>query len=93
MRSYGHYHWTSYTKISLKSDVADLANVGGRPAGAITAGMFLEAFVDERPWVHLDIAGTARTSKPVSSQQKGATGAAVATMVHAVCNFNENHSD
>lgn len=80
-------------KDQLKSDVADLANVGGRPAGAITAGMFLEAFVDERPWVHLDIAGTARTSKPASTQQKGATGAAVATLVQAVSDFSDSHSD
>ena len=79
-------------KEQLKSEVADLANVGGRPAGAITAGMFLEAFVDERPWVHLDIAGTARTSKPEPHQQKGGTGAAVVTLIQAVCNFPYNES-
>ena len=50
----------------LKSEVADLRNVGGRPAGTITAACFLSEFVGEIPWAHLDIAGTAygRTKKP-----------------------------
>ena len=43
----------------LKSDIADVANVGGRPAGSITAAMFLKEFTGGLPWVHLDIAGTA----------------------------------
>lgn len=77
-------------KEQLKSDIADLVNAGGRQAGAITAGMFLEAFVEERPWVHLDIAGTARTSKPAPHQQKGGTGSAVSTLVQTVCNFSSS---
>ena len=50
----------------LKSEVADLRNVGGRPAGAITAASFLSEFTGGTPWAHLDIAGTAygRTEKP-----------------------------
>ena len=43
----------------LKSAFADIANVGGRWGGAITAAMFLKEFADATPWVHLDIAGTA----------------------------------
>jgi leucyl aminopeptidase len=43
----------------LKSDIADIANVGGRPAGSITAAIFLKEFTGALPWVHLDIAGTA----------------------------------
>lgn len=57
----------------LKSDVADLKNVGGRPAGTITAAKFLEHFVDY-PWIHLDIAGTAYTDKASPYQPKGGTG-------------------
>jgi len=55
----------SYRK-QLKSDVADLKNVGGRPAGTITAACFLSEFVGNAPWAHLDIAGTAygKTKKP-----------------------------
>ena len=49
----------------IKSEVADIKNVGdGRWAGAITAAKFLEQFVDEKPWVHLDIAGPAFVEKP-----------------------------
>lgn len=50
----------------LQSDVADLRNVGGRPAGTITAACFLSEFVGNAPWAHLDIAGTAygKTKKP-----------------------------
>ena len=44
---------------SLKSNFADVGNVGGRPAGSITAAKFLQRFVGDYPWAHLDIAGTA----------------------------------
>jgi leucyl aminopeptidase len=50
--------WEAYRK-QLDSPVADLKNVGGRPAGTITAALFLKEFVGEVPWAHLDIAGTA----------------------------------
>ncbi|MBL8992326.1 MAG: leucyl aminopeptidase [Spirochaetia bacterium] len=49
----------------IKSVIADLKNVGGRPAGSLTAGKFLERFVDGKPWIHLDIAGTAFLELPV----------------------------
>jgi leucyl aminopeptidase len=61
----------------IKSDIADVKNVGGRPAGAITAGLFLKKFVGDIPWAHLDIAGSAwlKESKPYIP--KGATGVGV----------------
>lgn len=58
----------------LDSDFADLKNVGGRPAGTITAGLFLKEFVGDFPWAHLDIAGTAYRDSPVPYMRKGATG-------------------
>ena len=59
----------------LKSRVADMKNVGGRAAGAVTAAQFLQRFVKEDvPWVHLDIAGAAFNSKPTAFAPKGATG-------------------
>ncbi len=65
----------------LKSAFADLANVGGRWGGAITAAYFLKEFAQDTPWVHLDIAGTAwlDDSKPYSA--KGPTGLPVRTLV------------
>ena len=64
-----------------KSDVADLKNIGGRPAGSITAAMFIGEFVGDTPWVHLDIAGTSSTSKQNGWETKGATGVPVRTLV------------
>ncbi|WP_300531070.1 leucyl aminopeptidase [uncultured Mameliella sp.] len=59
----------------LKSQKADIKNVGGRPAGAITAAQFLQRFVQEgTPWIHLDIAGVAQVSKDTDLSPKGATG-------------------
>lgn len=66
----------------LRSDIADIANVGGRPAGAITAAMFLKEFIAEGvAWAHLDIAGTAWTDKDQAHLAKGPTGVAVRTFV------------
>jgi leucyl aminopeptidase len=60
---------------ALKSRIADIANVGGRPAGSITAAQFLQRFVREgTPWIHLDIAGVAYMSKESELSPKGATG-------------------
>jgi leucyl aminopeptidase len=60
---------------ALKSRIADIANVGGRPAGAVTAAQFLQRFVREgTPWMHLDIAGVAYVSKDAELSPKGATG-------------------
>jgi leucyl aminopeptidase len=64
----------------IRSEIADMANVGGRPAGAITAAMFLKEFTDGLPWVHLDIAGTAWVDEPRPYLPKGATGVAARTL-------------
>lgn len=59
----------------LKSDIADMKNVGGRPAGSITAAQFLQRFVqDGVPWIHLDIAGVAHVKSPTTYAPKGASG-------------------
>ena len=59
----------------LKSNVADMKNVGGRPAGSITAAQFLQRFVkDDTPWIHLDIAGVASLKSEGPHRPKGATG-------------------
>ncbi|MEO1796876.1 MAG: leucyl aminopeptidase [Pseudomonadota bacterium] len=64
----------AYDKM-LKSQIADMKNIGGRPAGSITAGQFLQRFVKEDvPWAHLDIAGVASVKSDTSYAPKGATG-------------------
>jgi leucyl aminopeptidase len=65
----------------LKSEIADMLNSPGRPAGSVTAAMFLKEFAGDGPWVHLDIAGTAWAEESKSWQPKGATGAMIRTMV------------
>ena len=67
----------------LQSDVADCKNVGGRWGGAITAGKFLEKFVADVSWVHLDIAGPSFASSNKPHQEGGATGCMVRTLVEA----------
>ncbi|CAN5880406.1 hypothetical protein BH24BAC1_BH24BAC1_03420 [soil metagenome] len=67
--------WEEYGEM-IKSEVADLKNIGGADAGAITAGKFLERFVDY-PWIHLDIAGPAFLASADSYRGKQATGTAV----------------
>jgi len=64
--------WEEYGEM-LKSDIADMKNLGGREAGAITAGKFLEKFTSY-PWIHLDIAGVSFFQQPESYRVKGATG-------------------
>jgi leucyl aminopeptidase len=64
----------------LKSDIADMTNVGGRPGGAITAAMFLKEFTGGLPWAHFDIAATAWAEEAKPFQPKGATGIAVRTL-------------
>jgi leucyl aminopeptidase len=68
--------WDEYRE-QLKSDVADIKNSGGRAAGSITAGWFLREFVDDMPWAHLDIAGTAYTDTDRPGLAKGPTGTGV----------------
>ncbi|MEY8838769.1 leucyl aminopeptidase, partial [Cribrihabitans sp. XS_ASV171] len=59
----------------LKSRIADMKNVGGRPAGSITAAQFLQRFIkDGTPWIHLDIAGVASVKSDTDYAPKGATG-------------------
>ena len=67
--------WDEYDEL-IKSEVADMKNIGGREAGAITAGKFLSRFVDY-DWIHFDIAGTAFLNKPVGYLNSGATGSGV----------------
>jgi len=72
----------------LDSDVADLRNIStGRYGGALTAGIFLEAFVGDIPWVHLDIAGPARAPSDRGEMTKGGTGFGVRTLVEVVRTF------
>jgi leucyl aminopeptidase len=72
--------WKEYRE-QLESTVADLKNVGGRPAGTITAAMFLKEFVGEASWAHLDIAGTAYGEGKLSYQRKGGYGAPTRTLL------------
>ncbi|MDZ4803084.1 MAG: leucyl aminopeptidase [Bryobacteraceae bacterium] len=65
----------------LKSAFADLPNIGGRWGGSITAAKFLEEFAGEKPWVHLDIAGTAWLDDGKAWLAKGPTGTAVRTFI------------
>ena len=65
----------------IKSSVADLKNSGGRPAGAITAGLFIGQFAEKTPWVHIDIAGTSDADKGRGYNLKGGTGVGVRTLV------------
>lgn len=65
----------------LKSDVADLKNLGVAEGGAIVAAKFLGHFVESTPWVHLDIAGTSQSDKERNYQPKGATGVTVRTLI------------
>ncbi|HET6896227.1 MAG TPA: leucyl aminopeptidase [Candidatus Baltobacteraceae bacterium] len=68
----------------MKSDIADLKNTGGRPAGTLTAAAFLKNFAGETPWVHLDIAGTAYLDNESAWQAKGPTGTPVRAFVSLV---------
>jgi leucyl aminopeptidase len=71
--------FAEYTE-QLHSEIADLMNTGGRPAGVCTAAMFLKEFTGGLPWAHLDIAGTAWAEEAKPWQPKGATGVAVRTL-------------
>ena len=83
----------------LVSDVADIENVGGRSAGTITAAIFLKDFVDEdRPWIHVDIAGTAMMEEEIARYVKnpyipkeGGTGTGTRLLYHFVESFIEEN--
>lgn len=68
----------------IKSDIADIKNVGGKKAGTITATAFLKEFADGVSWAHLDIAGTAWGDPPTAYRAKGPTGIAVRTLVEFI---------
>lgn len=72
--------WKEYGKL-VKSDIADLKNSGGKYAGMITAGKFLQHFTDY-PWIHFDIAGTAFIENPEPYRGPGATGIHVRLLMH-----------
>jgi len=75
--------WPEY-KDQIKSDVADMKNVGGRGAGTITAALFLAEFTQDYKWAHLDIAGTAYTESDLVAIPRGPTGVPVRTFVEFV---------
>ncbi len=78
---------TEYTK-QIDSQVADMKNTGGRPAGTITAAAYLEKFVGETPWAHLDIAGTAWDFTEKSYIPKGPSGIMVRTLVKMIRDYD-----
>lgn len=71
-------------KEGLKSEVADMKNTGSRYGGACAAGVFLQEFVKETDWAHIDIAGVAFLEKPQKEFIKGATGAGVRTLINYI---------
>ena len=77
--------WESYSE-QIKSDIADYKNSGGRAAGTITAAAFLSKFIGDFPWVHLDIAGPAWTSKDKTYIPKGASGVTVRLLIEFLRN-------
>jgi leucyl aminopeptidase len=68
-------------KDQLRSEIADMLNTGGRFGGAITAALFLKEFTGGRPWIHLDIAGTAWAEENKPFMPKGPTGVGLRTLV------------
>ena len=72
-----------------ESEVADVKNSGGRLGGTFTAGQFIENFIEEKPWVHLDIAGTAYLSKSQGLYEKGATGVHVKTLYNLAKKYSK----
>jgi leucyl aminopeptidase len=87
-REVGEKYWQlpldkEYSK-QIKSDIADIKNVGGRKAGTITAAAFLKEFADGIAWAHLDIAGTAWGDEAKPYRSKGPTGIAVRTLLRIV---------
>jgi len=76
-----------YEKL-VKSDIADVKNVGGRWAGAITAAMFLKKFIGDYKWIHLDIAGTAILEEAQDYASKGGSGVGVRLLIDFLRNRN-----
>ncbi len=79
-----------YTEI-IRSSIADIMNTGGRWGGASTAAAFLQEFVEDIPWIHLDIAGTAWMDEAKSWIAKGPSGIAVRTLVEWVKSYENSN--
>ncbi len=73
----------------IKSGIADIVNSGGRWGGAVTAAKFLKEFVDDKPWIHLDIAGVAWMEENKSWIAKGPSGMAVRSLVEFVRRYEK----
>jgi len=72
-------------KFLIKSEVADVKNIGGRYGGTLTAGLFLQEFVGEIPWAHIDIAGPAYAERPLNAYTRlGGTGFGVRTILEII---------
>jgi leucyl aminopeptidase len=81
--------WDEYHQM-VKSEVADLKNLAGRPAGSITAGAFLAAFVGDYPFAHLDIAGTAWVDRPAKPYDTfGGTGVGVRLLTEFLREYSQ----
>ena len=75
----------------IKSDIADMKNVGGREAGSITAAQFLKRFVQPgQAWAHLDIAGVSWTKKAAATTPKGAAGFGVRLLERMIATHYES---
>ena len=72
----------------IKSSIADIKNTGGRYGGAITAAMFLKEFVDDTPWIHLDIAGVSWIDDAKPWLASGPTGAAVRSIIEWIRTYS-----
>ncbi len=79
-------------KEQIRSGIADIKNTGGRWGGAVTAAMFLKEFVDETPWIHLDIAGVAWMEENKTWIAQGPSGIGVRTLVEFVRDFARNNA-
>jgi len=77
----------------IKSSLADMKNVGSRAAGSITAAQFLQRFVDDTPWAHIDIAGVTLSKEAKPLYPKGASGWGVATLNRLVRDGFEPSAD
>ena len=73
----------------IRSDIADMKNIGGRPAGSISAAQFIQRFVNKKPWAHLDIAGVAWSTKDAPCVPKGATAFGVRLLDRLVAEHYE----
>lgn len=77
----------------IRSDIACVKNTGGRDAGSCTAASFLKTWAEEVPWVHVDIAGTAMTSKSLPCLEKGSTGFGVRLAVESIESWLRTNRD